>query len=353
MDSTARLWRVSAGAAATPILALGLLVVVLATAEVMARSAIVRGSLPAPSIGSPSRLLEVQRAGLAAQSEAEGGVDCVFLGNSLVLFGVDPAAFASEFAARTGTPVRCFNFAVSALSVSQVAPIARILAEDYRPRWLIYGLTKRDFNAGDDGPAIESIPWIRYRLGEPSLDGWLAQHSLLYGYSLMAATRDGVTGGADDFTGRLRRGFFPVAPASILREADVERARVLLLHQVELPESEERMRALEELFELRSSGVRIVLLEMPVHLAPTQWPPAATIAYAAVIDRVKRRAAAEGVPFWTSPPELIPSDGWFDLWHLNTKGAEAFSRWLGERAASAVQHGEIPSLGSAGSPPPA
>ena len=313
----------------------------------------VRGSLPAPSIGSPSRLLEVQRAGLATQSDAEGGVDCVFLGNSLVLFGVDPAAFASEFAARTGTPVRGFNFAVSALSVSQVAPIARILAEDYRPRWLIYGLTKRDFNAGDDGPAIESMPWIRYRLGEPSLDGWLAQHSLLYGYSLMAATRDGVTEAADDNTAHLRRGFFPVAPATILREADVERARALLLYQAGLPTSEERIGALEALFALRSSGLGIVLLELPVHLAPAQWPPAATIASAAIMDRVKERAAAEGVPLWTSPPELIPPDGWFDLWHLNTKGAEAFSRWLGERAASAVQNGEIPSLGSAGSPPPA
>src|SRR5215472_7961600 len=199
MYSTARSWRVSAAAAATPLMAVGLLVVVLAAGEIVARSEIVRGSLPAPSVGSPSRLLEIQRADLAALSEAEGGVDCIFLGNSLVLFGVDPAAFASELATRTGTPVRCFNFAVGAMSASQVAPIARILAEDYRPRWLIYGVTKRDFNAGDDAPAIESIPWVRYRLGEPSLDGWLAQHSLLYGYSLMAAAAagDGTTGGVN------------------------------------------------------------------------------------------------------------------------------------------------------------
>jgi hypothetical protein len=334
-------------------MAVGLLVVVLAVGEVISRSEIVRDSLPAPSVGSPSRLLEIQRAGLAALSEAEGGVDCIFLGNSLVLFGVDPAAFASAFAARTGTPVRCFNFAVSATSPSQVAPIARILAEDYHPRWLIYGLTKRDFNAGDDAPAIESIPWVRYRLAEPSLDGWLAQHSLLYGYSLMAAARYGATAGADDPSRHLRRGFYPAAAATILDEENVERARALLLRQVELPASEERMRALDDLIALRSSGISVALLEMPVHLSPARWPRAATIGNAAVMDRVKQRASAAGVPFWTPPPELIPADGWLDLWHLNAKGAEVLSRWLGERVASTVQHGEFPSLETTASPPPA
>jgi hypothetical protein len=349
MDPPARSWRVSVGAAATPFLAVGLLILVLAAGEVIARSAIVRRCLPAPSVGSPSRLFEVQRADLAALSAAESGVDCIFLGNSLVLFGIDPAAFASEFAAHTGTPVRCFNFAVSAVSASQVAPIAHILAQDYRPRWLIYGLTKRDFNAGDDALPIESMAWVRYRMGEPSLDGWLAEHSLLYGYSLMAA---GI-GRADDPSGRLRRGYFAAAPATILGEDDLEPAKALLLHQVELPDSEERMHALEHLFDLRSSGLGIVLVEMPVHLAPTQWPQAATIANAAVMDRVKRNAGAAAVPVWTTPPELIPPDGWLDLWHLNEKGAAAFSRWLGERAAAAVQHGEIPSLTSTASPPPA
>src|SRR4051812_20845734 len=115
MDSTARSWRVSAASAATPLLAVAVLCVGAAAGELIARSATVRGYLPAPSVGSPSRLLEVQRAGLAALSETEGGVDCIFLGNSLVLFGVDPAVFAQEFAARTDTPARCFNFGVSAV----------------------------------------------------------------------------------------------------------------------------------------------------------------------------------------------------------------------------------------------
>jgi hypothetical protein len=253
--------------------------------------------------------------------------------------------------ARTGTPARCFNFAVSGASVAQVAPIARILAEDYRPQWLFYGITKRDFNAGADAPAIESTPWVRYRLGEPSLDGWLAQRSLLYGYSLMLAARGAGTRRADEPTVQLRRGFRPAAPEPMLREADVERAKALMLPHLEQPASEERMRALDALFELRSSGLNIVLLEMPVSLPRAQWPPAAAIAMTALMDRVKRRADVRAVPVWTPPLDLIPPDGWSDVWHLNATGAETFSRWLGERAAWALQHGEIPSLGSAGPPP--
>src|SRR5262249_1744410 len=119
--------------------------------------------------------------------------------------------------------------------------------------------------------------------------------------------------------------------------------------QIELPESEEQMAALEELFRLRSRGVAVVLFEMPVHLTPTEWPPAQALVYARAMDRVRLRAQREGVPFWTARPELIPPDGWVDLWHLNARGAETFSRWLGERAAAAVHSGELPALGGAAS----
>jgi hypothetical protein len=346
MQSTARLWRVSTAAGVTPLWAVGSLLLGLAVGEIAARSPYVRSQLAAPSVGSPSRLLELQRAALDTQAMAEGGVDCIFLGNSLVLFGIDPAAFASAYGARMDTAVRAFNFAVPGTAVSQMAPIARILHEDYRPRWLIYGMTKRDFNAATNGPAIEAIPWVRYRLGALSIDGWLAEHSLLYGYVLQMVAAAASTGPGDDaFARTLRRGFHPAVAATIFDDAQITRAMELVNRQVALRDDSSQLLALDDLLQLGPSGTTIALVEMPVHLATADWPAAAVNAYAEAMEPVKRRARAAGVPFWTAPPDLIPPDGWVDLWHLNAIGAEAFSRWLGEHAATAVRSGELPPLG--------
>ncbi|MGF1504934.1 MAG: hypothetical protein ACFB51_07360, partial [Anaerolineae bacterium] len=41
-----------------------------------------------------------------------------------------------------------------------------------------------------------------------------------------------------------------------------------------------------------------------------------------------------GLPYWeTRALDLVPPDGWKDRGHVNVVGAEAFSRWLGERLA--------------------
>jgi hypothetical protein len=338
----ARGWRVAAAAFTTPLLALILLSAVVALAEIAARSGYFQTYLPAPSVGSPSRMLDLQLAKVEALVRTEGGIDCLFLGNSLALYGLDPDAFAGAFEAQAGQRPRCFNFAVPGIAASGMVAIAGILARDHRPGLMIYGVTPRDFNDAADAPAVETIPWVRYRSGVVTLDGWLAEHSYAYRYYLTVA------GGHLHDPSSLRkfaagapRGFYANTTAAVFDQAAFERARRLVSGQMEHAASDVQLQALDGLLELRGTDVQVLLVELPLHLPVAEWSPAAAATYRRVMDRVQRRALAAAVPLWTPPPDLVPADGWIDLWHLNARGAAIFSRWLGERAARAVATGEL------------
>jgi len=324
--------------------AFALLGLILASGEIAARSAFVRSHLGAPSVGSPSPLFDLQLAKLNALVDREGGIDCLFLGNSMVLFGLDPDAFDAAYEARTGQTLRSFNFAIGGITVSGVAAMARILAEDYHPWLIIYGLTARDFSAIADAPSIEATPWVRYRRGDSSVDGWLTDHSQLFRYFLRYGwqTQPATKLGQPDFAARAPRGFYPFAPATIFDAAAFDKARGLLSAQLRRDVSEQQRAALNTVLQVSDTGVQLVILEMPVHLDRSQWPEEATASYQRLMEEVRQAARGTATPIW--PPietQLVPEDGWFDVWHLNGRGASVVGRWLGERVAAAVQAGEL------------
>src|SRR5713101_2683636 len=151
--------------AKTPALALALLVLFLVASELTTRTASVRTRLLAPSVGSASRLFELQLARLNALVERQGPVDCIFLGSSLVLMALDPEAFGTGYEGGSGKRIRCFNFGVPGSLVSDVGALADVLGEDYRPRLLFYGVSFRDFLDIAKGPRLEDLAWVQYRLG--------------------------------------------------------------------------------------------------------------------------------------------------------------------------------------------
>jgi hypothetical protein len=64
--------------------------------------------------------------------------------------------------------------------------------------------------------------------------------------------------------------------------------------------------------------------------------------YQRFLDAVSYRAAAHGVPFLTSTPQLqIPVDGWVDYSHLNSEGAMLFSNWLGRQIGEGIAQGVL------------
>lgn len=339
-----RTWQVTRRAAVTPLLSLALLAALLATCELAARSAAVRARLLDPSVDSPSRPFEQQLAVLDANART-GPIDCVFLGSSLVLTGLDPDVFAAAQAQAGGRPLRCVNLAVPGMKATDVAMLARIVAEDHHPGLLVYGASYRDFSAQRDGPELEALPWVRYRLGEWSPDGWLVDHSAAYRYYLAyrhwadAAQWQLITRGLD----LAADGFWPRPPRQVDLAAEIDGAR-RAMPLAEQHVAAEQLAALDALGALRERGVAVLVIEMPGPLAFSRWLTA-TPTYRDFAAAVRQRLARTGVPYWetwqTVPPDVVGDDGWLDVIHMNTRGAAALSSWLGERIGHAAVAGGL------------
>jgi hypothetical protein len=179
--------RLSAPFGQTLALAGAILLLLIATSEAALRLPAVQERLSAPSLGNRHRLLEIQLHHLRAFARQEGHVHCIVLGNSMVWLDFDPSAFARAYREATGQDMRCYNFGIDGLPASAAGALAEIVVREFRPAVLIYGTDARDYAVPRDAPdavAILDMPWLRYRHGDFSPEGWLYDHSYLYGYRL-------------------------------------------------------------------------------------------------------------------------------------------------------------------------
>jgi hypothetical protein len=330
------------------------LLVIAGAAEFVFRLPAVESRLPAPSIGSDHDQLEVQVYRLH-QFAAAGPVDCIFLGSSMVLRGINPAVFTDSYAAKTGESLRCFTFGLSGLTASAAGLLADYLVHTYHPRLLIYGVSPRDFNKavvmqGFSGDQIANLDWMRYQRGAFNLTGWFFDHSRAFQYTYFY--RDWLLPG---FAARLesrRRAESEISPDGYAPSTRVltwpistaEKNHVVRLYRDYEPLPEE-LAGLQQIVGLHQSGqTRLVIVEVPFYLdIVTQLLGVDT--YERFNRRVESYTIPAGVLYWpTTLLDLIPDEGWNNLNHLNTTGAEIFSRWLGEQIGAAVNSGELSPL---------
>jgi hypothetical protein len=338
-----RTWHVPLSLAKVPALAILLIAVVCGAAELAARTeTAARGLLP-PSLGSPSRSFEIQLFRLERFVGQHGPPDCVFVGSSLTLTGLDPAIVARAFAAAAGREIRCFNLGVPGLSATDAAALGRVVAEDLRPWLLVYGATVLDFADSSEGPRLADLPWLRYRAGYFSVAGWLADVSRAYRYYLTYRSW------LDPEARRLMARGFPSRqdgyygmPASGMPVGGL--TSPLLDRVVTRPVGERHVAALDRLLAIRDDGIELLVLEMP---GPVVFSSrlVATAEYRHTIDRIEETIARRGVVFWRTwrelPGDLIPDTGFRDPLHLNTEGAARLSEWLGKALAAAARRGEL------------
>lgn len=331
-------------AGATIALALAFVAVAAAVCEVAARSEVLAGRLFPESVGSGQPQLDKKLVLLREMVEREGAVDCLFLGSSQAYRALDPEAISARIRARTGQPLRCFNFGLGGMSETSEAPLARILLRKYRPRLVVvgvssYGMSERGIRFGE---FLESSPWYRYQAGRPNLDGWLLEHSYVMrryqGYLFWTnpekdaiATQEGlVVGMGASGHAPFERGRF--------RDVGPENRRVLEQYRI----SPRHVEALDALFRLRSPEVEFLAVEMPVHESVIALYPHGADDHEAARATIAEVAARHGVPFWRVPDDLaLPTSRWADFVHLNRDGTAVYSAWLGERLADAFRSGEL------------
>jgi len=324
----------------TLLLALMLLPLVIVLAETVLRLPFLQSRLPAPSIGSSDLDFEV-RLHLLDQHP----VDCLILGSSMAYNDANPDAIEQAYEAGTGEVIECFTIGVAGLTASLAASVAELLVDRYHPRLLIYGIAPRDFSpvmAKMSQARIELIqlPWFRYRLGSSNVEGWLFDHSYLYRYGLVYLNQQP----AMQVEQRVKKtqqlkttnGWEPIWANKGLPETAPKLQAVYDSYSLDPKE----LAALEQILALPDT--QVVLVEFPAHPSVLEQYLDPETEYSAFVEAVSSLADRAHILFWpTLEGAILPENSWYDLFHMNSSGATAFSEWLGEQVAQAVNDGRL------------
>lgn len=326
------------------------LVAALLACELLVRLPALEVRLPPPSLGTAVPQLELLLSRAREMVARDGGIDCLFVGSSVVSCGIDPVVFGASYRAARGGPIRCFNAGQVALSAPHVDLVADLFVSRLHPRLVIFGTTARDYLPGlgpGEAPQLMSSAWVRHRLGQPSLRGWLYEHS--EGYRRVASLAAWFDPASWDAARRARasrvtsEGYWPVDhvatdldgppgwPAERLRE----------LSEAGTWPTAAALAGLERLLALRRGGTEVLVVEVPTHastLAYLARGAADREAFTAAIADVVRRSGGQ---FWPYDGEPMPEEGWSDAGHMNRAGARVFSRRLGRQIGEAVREGRL------------
>ena len=328
-----------------------------AAAENIARSESFQAPLTPPKMGSRHYQLGHKLALLNGLTRKLGHVDCIILGSSMVDNGFDPAAFEAGYNELTGRDINCFNFGIDASSATSIAALARIIVEDYHPRLLIVGTDPRDYAVAREDPdpaVVLNTPWVAYRQGDVSLEGWLLDHSYLYRYRqhlgrLARFQFEGTLWSDTKVNNKiLPNGFTPRSTVSTYINDPPNPGddsfevtyytRIYSSYQM----LHENLESLESILDYNESGLQVILVEMPVSDGLYYFFGNREADYNRFLTRVGEAASLHQVPFWqTEPLDFIPDHGWVDYTHLNRTGAEIFSTWLGQQVGRAEHQGSI------------
>jgi hypothetical protein len=324
--------------------------------EWIARLDIFQAYLTPPSLGSRHYQLGYKLILLDA-AQKNGPVDCIAVGSSIIDVGFDPDAFHEGYREETGRDIHCFNFGIDASTAASTAALARIIVEDYHPRLLIIGTDARDYavpREDHDPSVVLNSPWVAYRQGELSLEGWLLEHSYLYRYRQHLGRlarfqfEDTLWSNTKLTYEILPNGFTPLDKVSTYINNPPDPGddsfevtyytRIYSSYQM-LPEN---LDALESITEYNKSGVQVIVVEMPVADGLYYFFGNGASDYNKFLTTVDELATSHHVPFWqTEPLDFIPDNGWVDYSHLNRTGAVIFSTWLGQQVARAEDEGSI------------
>jgi len=324
--------------------------------EVFARAAWLDRISPYRSVGNFHYQFEIKWFRLQDYVEQNGGVDIIILGSSLVNTGIDPDVMVQTYYEQTGFWPRIFNFGVEGMTIAPGSAIARLLEEEYHPALLVYVTDMRDYVPAN-GLYHETLflddPWVRYKLGDFNLLGWLDDHSaalqhyLPYRDWMRADYPDTISLHMKRYHDTSASGYEPdqeigVNISALPDPSDPnETAYFELLGNYQIASS--RLENLRSILDFKQSeGTSIWIVEMPVY--PTFY---AYVGGEEVHQRFQQEISAFGeansgsfLPA-AACVNAIPLEGRSSRWHLNYIGAPYFSECLGEQLALLVSQGDV------------
>ncbi len=306
--------------------------------EGLARWSAVQAWLPPPSVGSRSLQFDVQLDRLE-RFAAGGGVDCLFIGSSIVHLGINPTVVSQTYNEATGRPLRCFNFGVWGMDAATAGVLGPLLVEAYDVPILIYTTAARDYLPDPEAAKLLDNPWVSNRSGRATPATWLVEHSVALRTLGALVNRVHVDNqwvqkvmDVDRYTqtdGYYREtGLGNVSTPPDLSSPE-EQLYVWMLSDYAVHPA--ALAGLEQLVALQATGRQVLLVEAPMHPSILSFLPQGEEDYQAFSDQAQAIGERAGVPLlWGGTlPQRIPDAGWSDRFHLNTVGADQFSAQVG------------------------
>jgi hypothetical protein len=334
----------------TLFIAFPLLLLILALGEIGVRQPLVQTYLSTPSLNSRHRHFERQWHRLETYAKSGNQIECIALGNSMILNGFDPQIFSQNFYQASGWTINCFNFGVDALTPVSAAALAQILVDTYHPQLLIFGTDARDFaisRESEETKVITDTAWVQYRLGSFSVEGWIVDHSYLYRYRRVLANLIHLDLGQIGDIERHPAGFEPldlvadiITPPNPDDDAYHVQYYYSVLNQYHI--QGENREALAQILAHKENGTTVVVVEMPVpdtYFSFFAHPSTDYMAFMKVLSEVT--SDHDVILIEMTREDLIPDDSWADYSHVNNKGAGIFSERLGQQLGHAYANGQI------------
>jgi hypothetical protein len=289
---------------------------------------------PAPLLGTANAELDIKVQALDAIAVDEN-IDCIFLGSSQLDTAINPGVFSETYLQETGETLKCYNFSLGTLTAGPAGKIATLLVYRYHPKLLVIGISARDFSRdfGELARPLTADPWVKDHLAQPNLTGRLTEGSLFFRF--LNQTRVAFNPDYQVFRDRLLR---QLAPDGFLQytgnDLTIDTAEFIPKYKL----NAEDLSGLDEAMAMKDQGVKVILLEVPVYpdFLPHYVEGDTEKYFTAFRVPIQKRVDVYGVPFVYSQEEIgtyIPGSGWNDVKHLNTRGAEIYSRWFARKAA--------------------
>ena len=302
---------------------------------------ILKPRLKTSGLAASSYQFEVQLDRIKTRTEKDGYIDCIFVGSSRVLRGINPDTVEELYLKMTGQPIKCQNFGLAGLGMIGSAKIANLLTGLYHPRLIVIGTQFRDIQPQPVDYTILNDPWVQYRTGELNFDGWLTDHSLAFRYfqdeiSYLSIGDDQVTQDEAASDQILQNGYFPLGfSGNPLDNLEWEMHGTYSI-------ADNSREAIKELLDLRKGDVQILFVEMPI-----RYDRYKNSKYNYNDEHIFKKEITQllnksGSTIWfTQDLNLIQTNGWYESEHMNKTGAEIFSIWLGNQLGTAVKNGTL------------
>lgn len=335
-----------------------LFLVLCVAVEALGRSSYVQDHVPYQAYGTNHTQMEIQLTNLEEFIRENGAPDCFIFGSSQAFRDVDADTFASTLETNGGGHYTCYNFGVTGSQVATTAILNKILLQKYKPLLVVIGTSFLDYTEGREHQIDERFiknDWLAYKTGTFSINGWLMEHSYAwraltllsysaqYQMNFIEVLRE-----AHKWDGEIAPSGFALSQAHINPLIPMEEGFVnnLRLEFGDYRVSGRNIAALEQIIiDSQSVGSHILIVELPYHPAlldlkdgrgKARGDRQATLDFQETVnEKISEIANAHAIPFIKTNPSLaIPSNVWFDLYHLNRLGARIFTQWLAVQATS-------------------